>query len=722
MGCVMSNVTKTSPNRRPRPQLEPKDDDKRPPPPAPLEFVDQLRMDRTSILQGLSQIHCPEWTTPVVCLSERSYPLFLNTFKFEDRRESIELPVIAFSRVENGRFIFIGNIEFVSHPILQHTETSAFIENMITWGADYKIQTIKITLLGIPQPLVSTLQTDFSSYGYVVDAPKDPPLSLNSAIVFIASNYVCGHLNEMIIDYVKRGGTVICFAVQPEEGGSNGLEFPINRQLAEAGLAFTSCSLKSTNKIISSSVPAVLDKYTYKNIIDRYVGLLNEYENEEDVDINALDDVISQLRFYIEAFTDLNYEEAHLLETESFKFLQKIGIKNEDGICPSVVHGLVTVVITEIVPKLAPSDITQNPLLEEFPGVTGKNVTLSKVKLRIGMKSDSWNSTGLWIPAGTVGTITTDSPIILQVGSHNLCLLVKPGPWKRWPIVTTRFVVEPNTLTEFASPFGGIIYFLTERNRTIHAMLNNISRYPYYVFQKPSIWEATQNLNIPWGEIQLKTIIFTMPTEYIKQIENLEEFCKLYEKLISDTFSFCGLKPSDLRRIVFDVDLLQNTPVSTDILVLHTDSMEGIINIHQANSDILQLLTYLVLASINGIFHDYEIELTIATIAGCYAIKKSWPDEPPLIALSVSPSKLFCELFDLSVEKGHTPYAMAIQTLSSAQNIKTAREAWQFFVEKLSRFCNKDLPHLTDRFRQTGQLAAESPEKLNAYLLENIEE
>ncbi|OHT11662.1 hypothetical protein TRFO_03881 [Tritrichomonas foetus] len=719
MGCVLSNPAQTNAARRVRQPIEFYDEEKQAPPPPPLETIDQLRIDCTNILQGLSQIHAPDWINPVVCLNDKAYPLFLASYKFEDRADHIDLPIIAFSRIQNGRFIFIGNLDFVSHPVLQHTETSAFVENMITWGADYKIQTIRITLLGFPPQLISTLQSDFSSYGYIVDSPKEVPATIMSSLVFIASDFVCENLEPIITDYVQRGGTVVVFAVQPEEGIQP--DFFMNSQLEQSGLAFAKCSLKPANKIISSSDPTSLDKFTFESTLETYFNILHEAETVEDVDVNLLDQAISQMRFYIGAMGVLNYDDALNITNESLQFLKKIGFQVDEGICPDVVHSLVSVVISELVPKLEPSKIEPAPLIELFPGNTGESVRLTKIKLRIGMKSDSWNSTGLWLPAGTLGSITTDYPVTLQVGSHSLCLLVKPGPWKRWPIVVTRFIIEPNVPTEIASPFGGIIYFISDRNRTIHAVFSNVARYPYYVAQKQTIWDATKDIEVPWGEIQMKTLCVTMPTEAMKRIANLEEYCKLIDKLVIDAFSFVGAKPPDSRRVVFDVDLPQSTPVNSDALVIHIDSVDGIINIQQANSDILLLLSHLTVSSLNNAFYDIEIENTISTLAGCYAIKKAWPDEPPLVAVPGSPSRLFYDLFDLCNEKGHSPFAMAIQAVISSNVITNAKDAWQYFVNKLGRLCNMELPHLIDRFRQTGKLASESPEKLNVYQLEDCD-
>ncbi|KAK8866947.1 hypothetical protein M9Y10_009916 [Tritrichomonas musculus] len=723
MGCVLSNPAQTSAACRVNQAIDFSDEEPQEPvPPPTIDLIDQLRMDCTSILQGLSQIMAPEQINPIICLQECAYPLFLSSFEFEECNQSIELPIIAFSRVFNGRFIFIGSINFLSHSLLVHTETSAFMENIITWGADYKSQSIKITVLGFPSSIISTLPSDFSSYGYIVEVPKKIPNAFMTTLVFVSSQYYCDSFEEKIIDYVKRGGTVVCFAdnLSPSEN-----ENQINTLLEDSGLAFSKHQMNVSNTVIFSSDISTLDDYAFKQTLQNYFDILHQSDKEEDVDVTKLDDSTSILRYYINEMTDLNFDDAYKIGQESIDFLDKIGYLVEGNkICPSIVHGLVTVVMSEIIPKLSPPQIGPAPHVDQFPGKIDNKAQVFNIKVRIGLKIDTLNSTGLYVPPGCLAKVITDQPVTLQIGSHSLCLLIKSGPWKRWPTVVSRFYIEPGEPVEFSSPFGGILYFISEKNWSVRATFYNVLRCPYLVSQNKDMEIEPKSFYVPWGEIQTKTLIFTLPSESIKQIYNPAEFCDLYDKLVSDTFSFIGIKQQNPRRIIFDVDLpAENTPVLIESsIIMHVDNVEGVLNINHPNSDILLLLTYLSFSYIETIFLEKEIEIMLSMLAGCYAIKKSWPEEPPLIAVPDTPSKLFCHLFDLCEDKGAEPFSLAIQATSMKKDLRNSREAWLFFINKLSKICKSDLHILMDRFNQTEKILAQSSNKLIMYQIDDGED
>lgn len=725
MGCVLSNPAQTSAACRVNQTIDFSDEEPQEPAPPPmLDLIDQLRIDCTNILQGLSQIMAPEQINPVVLLQGCSYPLFLSEFVFEECSESIVLPIIAFSRVFNGRFVFVGSINFVSHSLLVHTETSAFMENIITWSADYKSQSIRITVLGFPQSIISTLQSDFSSYGYVIEIPKQVPKSFNTTIIFISSQYSCDSLEDKIVDYVKRGGTVVCFADNLSEQPENNNR--INSQLAVSGLAFSKQELTISNHIIPSSEISRLDNYTFKQTLDNYFDVLHQSNKEEDVDVSKLDDAASILRYYIKEMTDLNFDDAYKIGKESIDFLDKIGYIGDDHlICSSIVHGLVTVVMSEIIPKLSPPQIGPAPLVDCFPGKIDSHAQVFNIKVRIGLKVDALNSTGLYILPGHLAKVITDQPVTLQIGSHSLCLLVKQGPWKRWPTVVSRFYVEPGEVVEFSSPFGGILYFISEKNWSVHATFYNVLRCPYYVTQKKEMEIEPKSFFVPWGEIQSKLIIFTMPSKSIHQIFHLEDFCQTYDKLATDVYSFIGAKQQNLKRVIFDVDLpfTNTTPVDIEgSIVMHIDNLDGILVLDHPNSDILLLLTHLAYSYILSTFQDRDIEMMLSTLAACYAVKKSWPDDPPLMTLPDSPTKLFCSLFDLCEDEGHEPFSLAIQSVAMKKDIRNSREAWLFFIAKLSKICKRELHEFMDKFNQTGKLLSQSSEELFMYRIDDCEE
>lgn len=723
MGCVLSNPTQTEAARRARKTIEIYQEDNAQPVVEVVELEDQLMFDVSKILQGLSQILVPEGVCPVICLAENAHPLFITTFQYEQTQDTINLPIVCLSRISNGRFIYIGSIDFLAPSILHNTETSAFLENLVSWSADYKLQSIKITLLGFSSTLISSLQGSFNSYGYGLEIPRGPPKILLSTLVFMTSNYYCDHLEDLIMDYVNRGGTVIVFANQVNSDTDNGLQ--AMNVLKESGLAFAKSNLYQHESIVFSSTMEYLHSFSFPNMLQRYFDIIHNAESIDDIDIHLLDDTISQLRYYVNSMNEFNEKAALELYHESLDFFEKVGyITESNEFCPHVVHNMITVILSELIHKFAPMDIVPAPHIDIFPGICEEPPYKSRIKLRLSVKPHSWNSTGLWLPPGVVATVETDIPATIQVGSHSVCLLVKQGPWKRWPSVVSRFFVVPNQETEIATPFGGIVYVINDKLKPIHLTFKNVARYSFYISHKPNLWDQTKNYKAPWSEIQMKTAIFTLPTEYLKKIDDLGSFCNIYDQLIAETYTFIGIKVPEGKRVVFDVDFPENSQISTithETFVFTVDYLNDLINYRQVNAAIVTFLTRLALSNIDGSFYDSTIESTLSTLAACYAVKKVWPDESPLLAIPGKISNLFYDLFVLCCETGLTSLGAPIQAIILNKSITNAHDAWVSFVRRLEKLFEKSLPNLMDRFRQAGKLYPNSAESLDAYQIEECD-
>ncbi|OHT00469.1 hypothetical protein TRFO_32830 [Tritrichomonas foetus] len=717
MGCNLSNhaQTRVAAQRRVRQPFEFYDDENPPPPPPPLAPIDILTQDCMSVLQGLSQIYIPETVAPVVCLSDTSIPFFVANFAFDENSDPISLPIIGFSRHNSGRYIYFGSIEFLSHSILAHTETAAFIENLVTWGSDYKAQAVKLMLLGFPQSLVTSLHSDFSSYGYVIDVPKQTPKTVNASMVFIASNYqLDDELLELLHKYVNSGGTIVVFAQQENS-------YPINRLFEDSGLALAVCSIKPNDSIVKVIPMETLCDFTLPKIVQNYTNILDKIETKDDIDLTELDNIVSQLRYYISEMGSENYQSAEILLSKSMELLEKLGYESNGLICPDVIHSVIAVIVTEVIPRLNPEKVQPAPFIENFPGVSKGDITLSNINMRIGAKSDIWNTCGVWLPAGFVCNVKSDSPCTIQIGSHINCLLLHQGPWHRWPIVTNRFHIHAEVPTKISTPFGGMIYVLCDKNMSVSLSLSNVIRHPYYIKQKKSIWEETKNNDVPWAEMFLSNLTMTLPSEKIRSIENIDEYGDTLDKLVDRVYQFVGSKINDPRKVVFDVDVLRSDPIISEVTTLGLDCLDDVLDLTLFSHDLLTFLASFALVLLNGAFLDHEIEVSIAQLAGCHALMSIFPDESPVTLIGGECTKMFYNLWGLYTERGYIPFATSIQALMLNNDRNNANDAWTFFVNRLSAACEKKLRHLMDRFGQVGLLQQTSSDKLQIYQLDENE-
>lgn len=722
MGCMGSAaLSAANPSRRVRPQIQYFDDDEPPPPPPKLELDMQLEEDVRNILQGLSQIKTPDKINPVVCLEANAIPLYLCAFTYQDDDEtSIELPIISISRVENSRFVFFGSINFLTPAIINHTETSAFLENTISWGSDYKVSTVKILLVSFPQSMVSTINTAFTSFGYLVETAPEFPENTSADIIFVPSDIKLEGLEEKIERIIAKGQCIFCFSSSTSGKSGATMSFPINKIMRATGLAFATCSLTPVSQTVLTQSREHLKEETFIKISEKYLTFLQNYQDNGNSPIEDLDDLVSQLRYYV---AELNFNQgtlAHQLASDSLVFLENTNYKTDEGICPEILHNIIAVILTELIPKIPPDLVTPIDYSEVFPGATPPDVKLLQVQSKKTIHMDTWSSTGLWLPAGVVGTVKCDANITIQIGSHSLCLLLKSPPWKRWPLVMTRFSIDSNESTEVASPFGGIVYILTETNRAVNIILGNFCRYPIYNKMNKADWEKTKDLDIPWCEIHSKYMIMTLPTSVIHTIEDKEEFCNDLDALITHVHDFIGQKITKSKRLIFDIDLPSDEPVIDECIVYNIDMLSGIINQKNPTPEYYKLVTYIALYMIKNTFYDHDLDLAISSVAALYALHSRWPDEN-IMCCCTGISTIVRQLWDIYNSNGIDPFAQSINSLMKNNEVENSHDAWMLFISSMGKIIGKPCHLISDGFGQSAQLAPVSSDRLHMYQLDSNE-
>ena len=722
MGCATS-VRQTAPVRRPRPQPVIDffyDDTNPPPPPEAVPLPEQLRIDSYKILSSLSQIYAPERVMPVVCLADYAFPLFLCPFSVEDQANEIILPICALSRFDEGRFVYIGSTDFLLHSVISHTETMAFIENIVNWCADYKAQTVKVLLLGWQATHLSSIRTHFASYGYVVDDKKEFPQTLRGySVIFITTSYnLTEDQAEQIIGYVKSGGACVCFASVSELNLETDHGFRLNSLLDISGLAFAMCSLGSGSEELIVCQNEELEKYTFEGVYKRFIELTSVADIGQ-VDLQDLDNAVSELKYYVTEITESRAEIAVDLYEKTWAFLNRTGFQDDTGICPDVRHSVFAVLLTELMPRIPANRVSACDLATHFPGLAAASEKVVQTKMRLSMRADAVTCTGLWLQAGQTATILADFPVTVQIGAHGMCMLLKPGPWKRWPTVVSRWAIDGKVETEIASPFGGLVYLTSRVTRMIQFSISGIVRAPMIVYNRKETWEETKDLDVPWGDVRTQALILTMPSKSMRMIEDPDKFCNLLDIAIQNLLRCLGVQLADPRHIVFDIDLPASEPVVMDAIYMHVGALPGIVYVKHPGLDLFDLLKTVGFSIIGGAFFDREIELTISSVAACYAISVAWPDVDPLDCIAGGPSRFIAELWQICKDKGPVPFASTMQGLMTNQEISTPHDAWIFFVKTLSQKVGQALPQLIDKFSQSGKLAPISSDRLQAYQIDS---
>ncbi len=233
---------------------------------------------------------------------------------------------------------------------------------------------------------------------------------------------------------------------------------------------------------------------------------------------------------------------------------------------------------TKDVEAAAPLTVKANPVAKDFPGEVGTDASrLKQVKVDInasyegndprfcyaGARDWVMRSTGLYAPAGEVVTVKLPQPLIdagfkVQIGCHTDTL------WHLKKVVRAPDLCNEQTVkstaTEIASQFGGLIYIIVPENSkkgVITAEISGAVKAPYFELGKTTDkeWnENIRNLQAPMAELASNRVIFSVPSNYIRNLENPTELLTFWNSVLDADADLSGRPRTRVRpeRIVFD--------------------------------------------------------------------------------------------------------------------------------------------------------------------------
>ncbi len=208
---------------------------------------------------------------------------------------------------------------------------------------------------------------------------------------------------------------------------------------------------------------------------------------------------------------------------------------------------------------------TKSPFADAFPGSVPESaqpVVNQKIDVNFDFSTFSslrqlytpkgWVSTGLYADPGK--TITVNVPegvtdLDVQIGTHtdNLSSLGMKE-WLRAPVVVKRETLKPG-INKITSPYGGLLYLIPTKStpsKTATVTIDGGYQAPYFVLGKTSLneWKNTiRNYPAPWAELQSDRMIMTVPSSFIKSLDNPDEVLEKWDEMFEQFDQIVGLKP-----------------------------------------------------------------------------------------------------------------------------------------------------------------------------------
>lgn len=589
-------------------------------------------------------------------------------------------------------------------------------------------------------------------------AKQSPSISLNIIQNHKMYSSSCSNLESAAFYVLNENSTLEnCMA---STSNDSSISYVINDVLIQTNLAFTYCSLYVGEP--NSLSFKIQNKFTkinfinFQNLINSYIDYISNLQqkgigNITSVDEDEMDEIVTNLRFYLMVIDNENYnvhyKEVKLLLEKTWNFLdagcplcnpQLLNSEennNQNKPIPCTIHVICIVLIVQMLYSIPFTEFSQSPLMKASMGdipspviSDGANQSVNQVcKVSLTITPYSWVSTGLWLPRGAIAILRCNRPmpfLHIQIGCHQTSLLEKKGTWRRWPVVVMSYAINSNEI-EFSSPFGGIVYIVTEMlpnvNQNENALdvefeFEGLVKYPYAIVNKPDKWKETSKIAVSnssqaplWGELESTKYIFTLPSYFLQQHENeIESYFNIYDQLFSEILSFTSCNLTKPFRIVFDVDLVDNDSYSpTYPLVVSLDDIDKIFVSDKPTNEVLNLLKLLTTVSLRDGCIDSMTEDAISLVSACSAIKSVWKDFNPLDLINSNDfntdfdSSLFKVLWDIhnQCDQKIIPNTLAMYQDPNFVALETQEDMWMRFVTELCNNGKKNFTNLLKKAR-----------------------
>ncbi|OHT13288.1 hypothetical protein TRFO_16612 [Tritrichomonas foetus] len=693
------------------------------------------------LVNNCSAVKCPPGSVPVVCLSEDSIPVVMASLLIEKNiHTGIFMPFIAAAMKKTGRIICFGHINLLNRTFFNSSDTALIINNALLWLNGKKALTNPIYFLGFPNSYHNELKACFQPHGMRIHfeseinetSLKEQTYILIPSFFDIKNRTNLKHLKE----FFKKGGGIGIFYV-PQQGTSP-QDAPMNRFLMKFGLSFTFCSF--SDEFGSSMTVTVHDsydaakKYTFDNLVYQFDAMINA-ENRNN---NFIDEIITTLRYYVIVSGRKQIHLINHLVNLCWDFLEKTNYKSEDGkICPTVLHSIIVVLMQELFAKQPVDRIKAAADATIFPGIPS-NAEPTTLTMEIELLEESLISTGLWLLPGMIAEIDidiNDLPINLQlqVGAHTLSLLNKPGPWKRWPMPCSAFdILRPKTL--FSSHFGGIIYLAVgklhhpeidhENDNQIHHEISHetnheinhelgmkriikltfdkVCFYPLVSYLDKSTYEKTRKFDTQWGELVSKSIIFTLPTKYLQQIDDFDKTFAHIESFMTELVQYMEYELVRPYRIVFDVELIDDQPVPRYPIMLLESDINDILFVHdKPTPGLFRALMMLAMVSLRDDCFEINTEKALSAFVAAQIFKKKFSFFDPLDKPLVDYPILFKELWliHMQINDKIIPEIIHKSQKPDCLTFEVPQDRWIQFVRDLCDSAKFNFASILDKAR-----------------------
>ncbi len=460
-------------------------------------------------------------------------------------------PVVAAASVGKGRVVVFGHTGYLDAGNLGKADTGKFLDNAIAWAGG-------VARPGVVVPKSRPLADALAKRGFTI--ATTPLAQVQPGQVVLLSAHSLGEADVPVLrKFLANGGALITCATGWgwEQGGKNlAHEFAANQLLAPFGLVVASGTANRTSAN-GFSVGALPSDYLHAGKAIEAVRTNAKLSREDS----------------LQATTALT-SAAQSLPADDTQFLPQLrALRAQPGVSARptaktpvkstdlAARVLVALEGRELI-RQTPAEMQAHPTAAEFPGAVPAAAPRETVSVTLAAHVPNWLSTGLYAAPGEAVTVRVPAALAgagwrVRIGAHT-DRLWHLDSWKRFPEISRSFAITAAE-TRGGNPFGGLIYLEAPKGGAAAEVKVEIAgavRAPRYVHGQTTAeeWQQLRNAPAPWGELETKKVILTLPASVLRDVADPVVVMKIWDQALDHVAELATISKDRTRpeRIVPD--------------------------------------------------------------------------------------------------------------------------------------------------------------------------
>lgn len=465
--------------------------------------------------------------------------------------------VVACGRLGKGRVAAFAHDGYFSAESLQVADTSRLLINAARWAAGANAKP-RVGLIN-GEPLQPTFEREGVFAGRI--SLDD---SFQGANVLVVTPYqLTTPQGNRLRAFVKAGGGLIAAATGwGWQSGSHKpmTEFAGNRLLAGAGISWTDGFADKTGPkgfLVAPEISPFVNAAAALELVKT-----EKLGGPKDA-ATALTNIRLALQSTPASATQYRADIRKLLA--GLKQVDRIPSREKPVRADDPMRRFAVGLETVLAQQSPLDELMASPAAATFPGAVPTEAPRVERKVTINTAVPGLQILGLYAAPGEKVTVTVPKTAVplnlaVQIGCHT-DQLWHLDTWERCPQIVRRFPIS-KTQTAVANAFGGLVFIdVPEEARPgkLSVTIKNAVEAPLFRLGETTVadWQKTQrNRPGPWAEVEGKNVIFTVPSLFVRKLDDPEGLMRLWDEMVAAQDAFAASPPRKRpERIVADAQI-----------------------------------------------------------------------------------------------------------------------------------------------------------------------